>query len=135
MALPFQVSREFLLVVEAAAPIEISQKSQGKQTQHSLGLATVRSSPRPPSTSAGKHFKETAGTLTFDTGDIRKVIQVPLMPVASTDLTPVMSPAFRLMLSNPLGGVMLGQRKECRVVLVPGSKDIAGGGKVRAEPS
>ena len=30
--------------------------------------------------------------------------------------------AFRLMLSNPVGGVILGTRAECRVLIVPGSK-------------
>ena len=30
--------------------------------------------------------------------------------------------AFRLTLSNPVGGVILGSRAECRVLIVPGSK-------------
>lgn len=29
---------------------------------------------------------------------------------------------FKLVLSNPLGGAVLGQRTECRVIIMPGSK-------------
>ncbi len=32
------------------------------------------------------------------------------------------NPVFKLVLSNPLGGAVLGQRTECRVIIMPGSK-------------
>ena len=44
-----------------------------------------------------------------------------LLPPGSIDLHIGML-AFRLMLSNPVGGVILGTRAECRVLIVPGSK-------------
>ncbi|KAG1678958.1 hypothetical protein FOA52_013021 [Chlamydomonas sp. UWO 241] len=72
---------------------------------------------------AGKHFAATKGRLEFNTGDVRKIIQIPLLPVAS-EITPMTSPAFRVMLTNPMGGVVLGARKECRVVMVKGTRSL-----------
>jgi solute carrier family 8 (sodium/calcium exchanger) len=50
-----------------------------------------------------------------------QAITIPILPFDSTNLVPGQL-AFKLTISNPLGGVMLGQRKECRVVVVPGNK-------------
>lgn len=77
---------------------------------------------------AGKHFAETKGTLTFASGEVKKAIRVPVLPFSSEEDASVKSGhgliagnlGFKLLLSNPSGGVVLGSRKECRVVFVPG---------------
>jgi solute carrier family 8 (sodium/calcium exchanger) len=70
----------------------------------------------------GTQFSATSGQLVFQSGETRKLVQVPLLlPSASPDLlTSIL--AFRIVLSNPMGGVSIGARKECRVVIVPGTK-------------
>lgn len=70
---------------------------------------------------SGTHFKESKGVLSFESGETVQAIQIPILPFDSASLVPGQL-AFKLSLSNPLGGVMLGQRKDCRVVIVPGNK-------------
>jgi solute carrier family 8 (sodium/calcium exchanger) len=78
------------------------------------------SAPHP--LQGGKHFAETKGRLEFLTGDVRKIIQVPLLPVS--EISSMTAPAFRVLLTNPMGGVVLGARKECRVVMVKGTRSL-----------
>lgn len=49
------------------------------------------------------------------------------------DTSGMHSVAFKLVLSNPMGGAVLGRRQECRVVLVEGSR--LGGEQVRWSPT
>lgn len=66
---------------------------------------------------SGTHFKSAKGTLVFEPRETVQIIQIPILPFQSQGHL-----AFRLMLDNPLGGVVLGTRRECRVLLVPGQR-------------
>jgi len=92
------------------------------------GAVSIDYATKDGSALSGKHFSESHGRLEFDAGQVRKVIQVPLLPVAADPTMVVASPAFRMVLTNPMGGVVLGTRKECRVVLVQGSASNRGAG-------
>jgi hypothetical protein len=59
--------------------------------------------------------------LVFASGETKSSIRVPLLPFESKDRD-TNTLAFRLMLSNPTGGVILGTRCDCRVVILPGKK-------------
>jgi len=87
------------------------------------GAVSIDFATKDGSAEAGKHFAAARGRLEFAPGEVRKTVSVPLLPVPALDPSSkgIISPAFRLVLSNPMGGVTLGARKECRVVLVPGT--------------
>ncbi|KAG1658789.1 hypothetical protein FOA52_011731 [Chlamydomonas sp. UWO 241] len=87
------------------------------------GNVSIDYATKDGSALAGKHFAATKGKLEFNTGDVRKIIQIPLLPISS-EITPMTMPAFRVMLTNPTGGVVLGARKECRVVMVQGTRSL-----------
>ncbi|KAG1661500.1 hypothetical protein FOA52_010215 [Chlamydomonas sp. UWO 241] len=87
------------------------------------GNISIDYTTKDGSAMAGKHFVATKGKLDFNTGDVRKVIQIPLLP-ASSEVTPMTMPAFRVVLTNPMGGVVLGARKECRIVVVKGTRSL-----------
>uniref|UniRef100_A0A6U2FWI8 Calx-beta domain-containing protein n=1 Tax=Chlamydomonas euryale TaxID=1486919 RepID=A0A6U2FWI8_9CHLO len=85
------------------------------------GAVSIDYVTKDGSAEAGKHFAAARGRLEFGPGEVRKVVSVPLLPMPAHDPSSngIVTPAFRLVLSNPLGGVALGARKECRVALVP----------------
>lgn len=85
------------------------------------GAVTIEYSTKDGTASSGTHFKSSRGVLSFAHGETTQIIQIPILPFDSTGLIPGQL-AFKLSLGNPLGGVMLGQRKDCRVVIVPGVK-------------
>ena len=91
------------------------------------GTVAIEYTTKDVTATAGKHFEETKGLLTFASGATRKPIRVPVLPFTQEDVSVrsgngliAGSMGFKMLLSNPTGGVVLGPRKECRVVFVPG---------------
>ena len=93
-----------------------------------LGEKRRRIETSPDPSPAGKHFKETTGTLVFQSGETRQTAKIHMLPFDTPDLVAGML-AFRLTLSNPVGGVILGSRSDCRVVIIPGHKQRVRAGK------
>lgn len=85
------------------------------------GRVTVDWATKDGSAMAGKHYRDMSSTLVFNSGETRKVIEVPMLPFVAPELASGLL-AFRLTLTNPTGGLVLGTRKECRVVVTPGTK-------------
>mmetsp|Transcript_8923 Transcript_8923/g.24093 ORF Transcript_8923/g.24093 Transcript_8923/m.24093 type:complete len:863 (+) Transcript_8923:104-2692(+) len=68
-----------------------------------------------PAAVAGQHYKETKGTLVLESGEDRAKIRIPLLAAGGNKML-----VFKIVLSNPLGGAVLGKRAMCRIILVPG---------------
>uniref|UniRef100_A0A7S0WQC5 Calx-beta domain-containing protein n=1 Tax=Chlamydomonas leiostraca TaxID=1034604 RepID=A0A7S0WQC5_9CHLO len=75
----------------------------------------------------GAHFAASQGTLHMARGETRGTIAVPLMGAAGK----AGMAAFKVELTNPLGGAVLGSRTECRVIITPSARPhtSAQGGK------
>ncbi|KAF5828366.1 hypothetical protein DUNSADRAFT_17737 [Dunaliella salina] len=68
-----------------------------------------------PAAIAGQHYKATKGTLVFESGGDRARIRIPLLAAGGHNML-----VFKTVLSNPLGGAVLGKRTMCRIIIVPG---------------
>mmetsp|Transcript_8922 Transcript_8922/g.24087 ORF Transcript_8922/g.24087 Transcript_8922/m.24087 type:complete len:863 (+) Transcript_8922:104-2692(+) len=75
-----------------------------------------------PAAIAGKHYKETKGTLVFESGEDRTKVRIPLLAAGANGEDKML--VFKVALSNPLGGAVLGKRQICRIIIVPEKKGL-----------
>lgn len=94
------------------------------------GTVTVEYATRPGTAHPHKHFLPVSGTLTMPKNEARVYIRVPLLAPEADMAYPkeYITEAtggqlgFKLVLSNPLGGAVLGNRTECRVLMTSANR-------------
>ena len=101
-----------VLETDGFAKIEVVRKGG------SDGEVTVYFQTLEGTAEAGEDYEETSGTLTFESGELSKYIEVPIID----DAIPEQDKFFRIRISNPTGGATLGRRRVSHVCIVDDDK-------------